>query len=117
VFDCISMYVCICTYIRPYLYTHMFVHSYYHVCEVFTRMQCVAVCCSVLQCAAVCCSVLVTHLRVHQVFNRKEMEAMAQIVRDNPRIDVISDEVCRVAMCCNVVQCVAVCCSVLQRVR
>lgn len=28
-----------------------------------------------------------------KVFNRKEMEAMAQIVRDNPRLDVISDEV------------------------
>jgi len=69
----------------------------------------------VLQCAAVCCSVWVTHLRVHQVFNRKEMEAMAQIVRDNPRIDVISDEVQCVAMCCNVVQCVAVCCSVCGR--
>jgi len=52
---------------------------------------------------------------VRQVFNRKEMEAMAQIVRDNPRIDVISDEVCAVAVCCNVVQCVAVCCSVFGR--
>ena len=48
-------------------------------------LQCVAVCCSVLQCIAVCCSVLQCVLQC-------------------------------VAVCCSVLQRVAVCCSVLQRV-
>ena len=53
------------------------------------KLQCVAVCCSVLQCVAVCCSVL-------------QCVAMCCNVLQ-----------C-VAVCCSVLQCVAVCCSVLQ---
>jgi len=55
------------------------------------KVQCVAVCCSVLQCVAVCCSVKQTlHDSLFNVSAKLES-----------------------AVCCSVLQCVAVCCSVL----
>jgi len=63
------------------------------------RMQCVAVCCSVLQCVAVCCSVLhirefVDHLRM----------CTTTYVRSCGMLQCV-------AVCCSVLQCVAVCCT------
>jgi len=59
-----------------------------------TRVQCDAVCCSVLQCVAVCCSVSQRRARVALLYVWCDWQEGA--------------------VCCSVLQCVAVCCSALQ---
>ena len=65
------------------------------------RLQCIAVCCSVLQCGVVCCSVL---------------QCVAVCCSVLQCVAVCCSVLQCVAVCCSVLQCVAVCCSVLQSV-
>ena len=67
--------------------------------ELWSVLQCVAVCCSVLQCVAVRCSA---------------MQCVALCCSVLQSVVVYCSVLQCVAVCCSVLQCVAVCCSVLQ---
>jgi len=82
------------------------------------KLQCVAVCCSVLQCVAVCCSV-----RQCAAVSCREFHScdVTQWLIDVTYAWVtMSHWICSVlqcvAMCCSALQCIAVCGSELQRV-